>query len=186
MSFVRWILVAGLCATLGFLSPWAYAQTTDGKEITVYIPQRAEPWEGKGLLIEGSTVVPVRAVGEALDMAVHWDAQTRTVRVEDNDDPEWGLLRVGEDIAAFYTGDGPAPDKCVDLEMPVFIRNDRAMVPLRTFFELFRVYIFGSRDSATILTHETVEEGYWDRAIERERSCTVDDLAALGISQDEQ
>ena len=89
-------------------------------------------------IVEGRTLVPLRAIFEALGATVEWDSVTRTVTSE-----MAGTkieLTVGSDT--LYKNDEP-----VTLDVPAQIINSRTMVPARAIAEAYGVDV--QWDSAT-------------------------------------
>lgn len=91
-------------------SPTVYL---DGKELSFEVPPS---------IINGRTLVPLRAIFEGLDASLEWDAKTQTVIAAK------GITKVQVTVGekeAFKNG------KSVLLDVPATIINGRTMVPLR-------------------------------------------------------
>lgn len=76
----------------------------------------------------GRTLVPFRAIAEALAVQVQWDDAGKTISATDGE--TFVQLQVGNRIA--YCNQVP-----VDLDVPPQLINNRAMIPLRFFSEAF-------------------------------------------------
>jgi spore germination protein len=79
----------------------------------------------------GRTLVPFRAIGEALGVQVHWDNANRRVIAEkgnfaDRADRKWQTVLATREA-----------DKHVTLDVPAAIRQGRTLVPLRFFSQAF-------------------------------------------------
>ena len=73
-------------------------------------------------IVEGLTLVPVRAIFESLGLEVSWDGTTRTVTGENKDT----LIKLQiDDVRATVNG------KVVILDVPAVIINERTMVPAK-------------------------------------------------------
>ena len=73
-------------------------------------------------IVEGLTLVPVRAIFEPLGLEVSWDGTTRTVIGENKD----SLIKLQiYDVSATVNG------KVVILDVPAVIINERTMVPAK-------------------------------------------------------
>ncbi len=108
-----------------------------------------ESYGSPATIVEGRTLVPLRAIFEALGASVEWDNVTRTVTSEKGSDVI--SLTVGADT--FYKNDEP-----IELDVPAQIINDRTMVPARAIAEAYGVGV--EWDAATrtvILTNPVVE-----------------------------
>ncbi len=109
-----------------------------------------ETYGSPATIVEGRTLVPLRAIFEALGATVEWDQVTRTVSSTLGEDAislavgSTTLIKNGEDIT---------------LDVPAQIINDRTMVPARAIAEAYGVGV--EWDAATrtvILTQEVKEE----------------------------
>ena len=94
------------------------------------------------IIVNDRTMVPFRAIFEALDMRVEWDNYARRAtgtrgffRIE---------IQIDNDIA-FVNAD------IVDLDVPAMIYNDRTMVPLRFIAEASGANVEWDEDTQTVL-----------------------------------
>ncbi|MCL2838821.1 MAG: copper amine oxidase N-terminal domain-containing protein [Oscillospiraceae bacterium] len=94
------------------------------------------------IIVNDRTMVPFRAIFEALEMEVEWNSHAgiatgmrRGLRIE---------IPIGHDIA-FVNGDE------VDLDVPAMIYNDRTMVPLRFVAEATGANVEWDEDTQTVL-----------------------------------
>ena len=105
---------------------------------------QAAPIDDNGtapLLINGRTYVPVRAVTEATEGEVSWDAPTKTATL--TKDGKELKLKVGSNTA-YVDGNVAAIDAA-----PV-IRNDRMLLPIRFISESFGYRVDWNKYSKTI------------------------------------
>jgi hypothetical protein len=123
--FLTFVLVMVLAGGLG---PPALAQP-EPQEITVLIDGLAVTFEDVPPVIQnGRTLVPFRAVAEALNVAVDWDGATRTVSAGDAETSV--RLQINNIIA--YRNNEP-----ITLDVPPVIQDGRTLIPLRFFGEAF-------------------------------------------------
>ena len=88
------------------------------------------------------TLIPIRAVSEALDADVSWDGDTQAVTIEK--DGHEMILVLDSDTALF---DGEE----VELDIPAMLKNNRTMVPLRFVMEAFDVSVDWDGDTRTVV-----------------------------------
>lgn len=85
-------------------------------------------FEFEPLIEEGTTLVPSRALAEAMGVGVRWDAETRSVYAAD--DTRKIRLQIGNPVA--LVNGVPKP-----LKVPPKLFNGRTIIPLRFFAEAF-------------------------------------------------
>ena len=110
--------------------------TLDGEVVDV------ESYGSPATIVEGRTLVPLRAIFEALGASVEWDNVTRTVTSVKGADTI--SLTVGADT--FYKNDEP-----IDLDVPAQIINDRTMVPARAIAEAYGVEVAWDAATRTVI-----------------------------------
>lgn len=93
------------------------------------------------IIKDGRTLVPFRAVSEALNVPVSWDEKSRTVTASDGITRI--LLRIGDKTA--YRNNAP-----VALDVPPMIMNGRTLIPLRFFSEAFGCNVEWDNASYTV------------------------------------
>ena len=101
-------------------------------------------------IVEGRTLVPLRAIFEALGATVEWDQATKTV--SSAKDGTSISLTIGSNT--LYKN-----DEAKELDVPAMIINGRTMVPARAIAEAYGVEV--AWDAATrtvVLTQPVVEE----------------------------
>jgi len=94
--------------------------------ISIKVDGNAIPFDQPPVIVDGRTMVPVRAIFEALGAGINWDDATKTVTAE-----RWGVvikMAIGNDV--FYVDGRP-----VTLDVPAQIINGRTMVPVRAIGE---------------------------------------------------
>jgi len=117
----------------------------EAQSISVYIDGTSLIMDVEPKLVDGRTLVPLRAIFEALGAEVDWDPQTRTVTGTRDDTVV--VLTVGSTTP---TVNG----QVVPIDVPAQIVNDRTLVPLRFVAESFGVEVYwdGSTRTITITT----------------------------------
>ena len=108
-------------------------------------------------IVEGRTLVPLRAIFEALGASVEWDQATKTVT--SGMDDVTIKLTIG-DNTLYRNGEG------VTLDVAAQILNGRTMVPARAIAEAYGVDV--QWDAATrtvVLTQEVKEEAVADESV---------------------
>ncbi|NMA54395.1 MAG: copper amine oxidase [Firmicutes bacterium] len=93
------------------------------------------------IIVNGRTLVPFRAIGEALGVVVHWDEAQRKVIAEQNK-----LLIELPLEAHTATVNG----QTVRLDVPATIRQGRTLVPLRFFSQAFGADVHWDDQSRTV------------------------------------
>ncbi len=91
---------------------------------------------------ETYTLIPVRAISEALDASVHWDQLNQTVTIKKNGSEL--VLTVNSDTAYL---DGEE----IPLEVSASVKNGRTMVPLRLIMETFDIEVGWDQNTRTVL-----------------------------------
>ena len=105
----------------------AMAEEAEEKVVTVKVDGVTLTIEDQQPIIENDrTLVPLRAIFEALEAEVNWDDETRTVTAQKGEATM--ELKIGE---ATYKVNGEEKT----LDVPAQIKNDRTLVPLRVVAE---------------------------------------------------
>ncbi|MCR4435347.1 MAG: stalk domain-containing protein [Clostridiales bacterium] len=125
----RWIIWALICTLISAaLSQPVLAQPEQPETISVYVDGLPVAFDAPPVIRNDRALVPFRAVAEALNIGVEWDASTKTVSAHDRGTSV--VLRI----------DGPETLKNgeeVPLDAPPTIIGNRTMIPLRFFGEAF-------------------------------------------------
>lgn len=120
-----------------FVNEWEENKTFSKDNLYLYNPSERIPvyvnnseviFDTQPIITDSRTLVPVRAIFEAMDAVVGWDEQTRTVASERN-----GIiikLPIGSDV--MYKNDSP-----VKIDVPAQIIDNRTLVPVRVISEAF-------------------------------------------------
>ncbi len=89
----------------------------------------------------GRTLVPIRAIVEAMGGTVHWDEETQTALLEYNGDMI--ALTLGSTTAYFN-------ETANTLDVAPISVNDRTMLPIRFIAESFQFHVAWNQDSQTV------------------------------------
>ena len=92
-------------------------------------------------IIDGRTMIPLRAVLEMLGASVQWDAETRTVYALREDVVI--VMQIGQ--SAMFINSVRVP-----IEAPSVIVNDRTMVPIRTIAEAYGSTVSYDEETKTV------------------------------------
>ncbi|MFX4262213.1 copper amine oxidase N-terminal domain-containing protein [Pelotomaculum propionicicum] len=144
--------------TINYLEPGtyyykAYAQNTKGlaegevhsftiadRAINVILDGKTMEFEVLPFLDQGRTMVPLRAIFEALGAGVQWDGESRTVTaVKDSRE-----IKLVIDGAAYING------AVVNLDVPAKIINERTVVPLRFVSEALGCTVTWDENNKTV------------------------------------
>lgn len=93
------------------------------------------------VIIEGRTLVPLRAIFEALGAEVYWDNDARSVTATKEDTTIF--LAIGSSVL-YKNGEATYMD------VPGQIINDRTMVPVRAVSEPFDAKVYWDNDTRTV------------------------------------
>lgn len=123
--------------TFSFFSSPALAQE-QGSEIKVLIDEFPVSFDVQPVIQSGRTLVPFRAIAEALNIRVNWDGTTQTVEAFDG--KTLIKLQIGSQNA-FRNG------VAVPLDVPAVIIDGRTLIPLRFFSEAFNCNVSWNPDT---------------------------------------
>ena len=139
------LLVAVLLACAA-LSLGVFAED-EGRDISVTLDGEAIDFDVPPVLVDGRTMVPMRAIFEALGALVSWDDESQTASA------------VKVDITVKITIDKKILDKNdeeIELDVPAMLVDDRTLVPLRAVSESFEVNVSWDDATSTVsLTSKT-------------------------------
>lgn len=116
----------------------AFAQN---QQITINVDGLGVPFDTPPLLDNGRTLVPFRAIAEALNVAVTWDENTRKISAENNGVSV--ILQIGSNTA--YRNNVP-----ISLDVPPKIIEGRTLIPLRFFSEAYNCQVAWDGEKAEV------------------------------------
>lgn len=137
LAFMFFMVVVILAA----VAPQPAAAQGYPQEVSVLLDGLPVYFDVQPVIRDGRTLVPFRAVGEALNVAVSWDGTTRTVSATGG-----GVsisLQIGNVTA--YRNSTP-----ITLDVPPQILNGRTLIPLRFFSEAFDCKVLWESTTRTV------------------------------------
>ena len=120
---------AAVSAAASLMAP-AYADN----DIKVFLDGQAIEFDVAPIIENDRTLVPLRAIFEAMGAEVEWDEDTRTV-----------ISAKGDDLCVFQI-DGEAKT----LDVPAMIKDDRTLIPLRAVSEAYGCNVEWDGDTYTV------------------------------------
>ena len=119
------------------------------RPITVKINDTAVTFDQPPIIYNDRTLVPLRAIFEALGATVTWDGETQTVTAEKGGTTI--KLTIGE--YGFYKN-----GSAISLDVPGMIVNDRTLVPVRAVSEAFDCTVDWDGDTQTVTIQTNTEQ----------------------------
>ncbi len=135
------IALVSLLVLCSFFAIGVYAED-GGREITVTLNGEAIEFDVPPQIIESRTMVPLRAIFEALGAEVDWDDATKTA------------IGVKGDITVKITINDNIlykNDKAIELDVPAQIVDSRTLVPVRAISESFEVNVDWIDETSTVV-----------------------------------
>ncbi len=117
----------------------------DPDEITVIVNGKQVLFDQKPIISEGRTLVPLRAIFEALNSDVQWDDVTKTVTSSRGD------IKISLQIGS---SDMYVNDAVKVLDVPAQIVNGRTLVPVRAISEAFGAKVEWNGETKTVIITE--------------------------------
>lgn len=117
-------------------------------EIKVYIDEKQVNFDVQPIIYEDRTLVPLRAIFEALGAEVSWDQNTRTASAVRGED----TMSITIDSKQLFKN-----NKAVELDVPAMIVNDRTLVPVRAISESFDCDVQWDEATQTVNITTTTE-----------------------------
>lgn len=124
------------------------------------------------IIENGRTLVPLRAVAEALGCQVEWDNAAKTASFSMGE--VTAAITVGESY--ILVGDGVYNEE-FPIDTPAVIRNSRTLIPLRALSECFGYDVNWDNDTRTVtISTKSMETGDTDSAEEQEKIDVADNM----------
>jgi len=155
-------ILSAMVALLVFITP-----VSAHPPIQVYVDGQAVSFDQAPVIIDDRTLVPMRAIFEALGSEVTWVEATRTVI--STKDQDTLVLTIGE------TGLYKNGQLVYTMDVPARIMSDRTMVPIRAVAESFdsEVKWDGVDYVITIVSSENEAENGYSATVQAEDGTTV-------------
>jgi len=121
------------------------AATVSAKDVSILVNGTKLILNDPPVIVDGRTLVPVRAISEVFDAEVQWDGNSQTVTIIREESTETGKntlkLRIGEYKISSEKGKEEINSSEIELDVPAQIINNRTYVPLRAIGEMFSCQI---------------------------------------------
>ena len=138
-SILKYVVISMLiCIT-------ALSVNVNARDISVYYDGVEISFDVKPQIINSRTMVPLRAIFEALGASVEWDDTTKTVTSKRNDTTV--ELTIGQN---YLKKNGEQ----VALDVPAQVVDSRTLVPVRAIAEAFGVDVYWRDEVKTVTIHE--------------------------------
>ena len=114
-------------------------------EISVLVDSNKIDFDQNPIIVEGRTLVPLRAIFEALDAYVKWDGATQTVVAK-----KWMTtitLQIGSNRIYKTT---PSSANYFDIDVPAQLVNSRTLVPVRAISEALGAHVGWDETTKTV------------------------------------
>lgn len=138
-----------LTLTFGIISSTA-AMAQD--EIKVYIDEKQVNFDVQPIIYEERTLVPLRAIFEALGAEVTWNQDTKTASAVRGDD----TVSITVDSKQLFKN-----NKAVELDVPAMIVDERTLVPVRAISESFDCDVQWDGEAQTVMIYTKDEIKYY-------------------------
>jgi len=150
------VYYAGSLSSLGLFNfngatAWANAEPpkknyNPGDKITVVVDGGEVAFDAEPFIEDGRTLVPVRAIFEAMDAEVVWDATDRTVYSR----REYKYISLTIDSKTMTKRVGNGKNEKITLDVPAKIHKDRTYVPVRAIAESFNADVQWEAETRTV------------------------------------
>ena len=134
-------------AILGIMGALSLNAMAENDVVTVTVDNEAVVFEDQQpVIVEGHTLVPVRAVFEKAGATVSWDQPTQTATIEN--DEYVVTIKYGEKVM-YRNGEA------IELEQPADVINNRTMIPVRAIAEAMNYAVTWDGHHSLILVSTT-------------------------------
>ena len=122
--------------------------------VDVYINGKKLQTDQPAIVYQDRTLVPVRAVAEALQCEVEWNGETETAHIEDN--IQMVAVKIGSyEVAAKNRMSNQTVT--IPIDVPAMTINDRTMLPLRVVAETFHADVRWDADTNSVYVEREYE-----------------------------
>ena len=140
----------------------------DDSEITVIVNGSKVESDVNATIVDGRTLLPVRAIFEALGMVVSWNGETQTAKGVGYDYTV--MMTIGSPVVKFYlatdVAEGDEADLEIEADVPPQIIDGRTFVPVRALAEALESTVEWDDNTKTVTIEKmlyanmTEENGY--------------------------
>ncbi len=114
------------------------------QSIEVYLNNEKIQFDVEPLVVNGRTMVPMRAIFEKLGAEVTWDNGTNTAVAYKNDEMKGVAVTIGSPYMVDINL------KAIPLDVPAMLHNGRTLVPLRAVSEAFDCDVIWDGETSTV------------------------------------
>lgn len=118
--------IAGMTVVMSAAAIFAGGAAADDNPVAVAVDNEMVEFDQEPIIIDGHTMVPIRAVFEKAGAKVEWEQEQQTAII--SNDKYFVTLKYGESV--MYKNNEP-----IELESPSVMVNDRILVPVRAIAE---------------------------------------------------
>ncbi len=97
------------------------------RDITIIVNDKTIQPDTEPVILEGRTMVPIRAVAEELGYDVEWEPERKIVTIKN----EFNTVYFGIDMSSYIIGDAEGLSEEFEIEVAPFISGGRTYLPLR-------------------------------------------------------
>ena len=147
-------IIALTVAAMTVLGAASLPAAADDEPVTVIINGEAlviPEGDTQPYIEEGRTLVPMRAIFEALGAYINWDQDTKTVVSYDPISDVSITMQV--DSATIFVGETP-----IELDVPARLVNDRTVVPVRAVSEGMHSQVDWDENTRTVTITKDMEK----------------------------
>lgn len=149
MKLLKKILCGILSATMLITSAAIHAMAKN--DIRVNLNDKALSFDVLPQIINERTMVPLRAIFEALGASVDWNQETKTIISTKGNT----TIKLTINSNIMYVNDNP-----ITLDTPACVIDDRTLVPVRAISEAFDCYVSWNGEQQTVLIYSENTDFY--------------------------
>ena len=127
--------------TSGLFLPEKISSYNPAERVSVFVNNQEVVFDQQPVIVNGRTLVPVRAIFEAMNAVVGWDSETNTVASE----REGTVIKIQIGASVMYKN-----DKQISIDVPAQIIGDRTFVPVRVISESFGASVEWDNDNRCV------------------------------------
>lgn len=131
-------ILTGTAFMLAALSTAAFA----ADDITVAIDCKPVDFDQKPIIENGRTLVPLRAIFEAMGAEVEWNGEKEEITAEKNGD----IIKLTVNSTQAFVN-----NELRELDVPAKIINERTLVPVRFIAESMKCEVDWNEDTQTVI-----------------------------------
>ncbi len=132
-----------LVAAIGLGAASAAAAETGQRPVTILLDEYPLPFPVEPIIVDGTTMVPFRAIAEALGIAVSWNGETRTIRANDEEAGTVVDLTLGSAVSLVNGAE-------VALRVAPMSVDGSTLIPLSFFSQQFGAYVSWDGETRTV------------------------------------